>query len=150
MKLRIHGPLISLVCILLSAPGADALASSPLLGTWKLDTSKLSLPAGGMPPKSVLLTVTAAGAPRWKIVFQTVNADGTARRAEANFPLDGTPAVVSDTARAEVNAVSVTCPNDRTMVWGTSSKGRPTDTHVFTVSESGQDETETVGADDAA
>lgn len=143
MRCRIHGPVVVLMCILSSTECAHALPPSPLLGVWKLDTARLALPPRARPPKSVLLTVAASGEKRLTVVIRTINADGSARRAESSFKLDGTATSVSDTA-GEMTTVSVTCPNDRTMIWATSINGHPTDTHVFTLSQNGLEETETI------
>ena len=143
MRPSSYGPVFLLMCVFSSTESAHALPPSPLLGSWKLDISRLSFPRRAKPPRSVLLTVAASGVGRWTVVIRTVNADGSARRAESSFNLDGTPTLVSDTA-GEGTAVSVTCPNQRTMIWATAVNGHPADAHVFTVSQSGLEETETI------
>jgi hypothetical protein len=117
---------------------------SPLLGVWMLDVSKVPLPPGAKPPLSVTLTLRDLDDSRWNMVIDTVNADGSRRHAESTFRLDGAPAAVSDSAGAEVDTASITCPNASTMVIGATTGGQLSTTRVFTVSADGRHETETI------
>jgi len=142
---RYLGALVLLVLVIVAEPGgAKPPKHSPLLGTWKLDTSKLPIPPGAKPPRSVTLVVSDVGDGRWKTVIDTVNADGTMRHAQATYPLDGTPASVSDTMGGEVDTVSVTRPGASVLVIGATLAGNLSTARVFTVSPDGQHQTETI------
>jgi hypothetical protein len=128
----------------IASAGAETPTTSPLLGIWKLDVSKLPLPPGAKPPRSVTLVVAEVGQGRWKTTIDTVNADGTTRHSEATYGIDGTPAAVSDSMGGEVDTVSITRPTPSTLIMGTTLGGNLGTTRVFTVLPDGRHQTETV------
>lgn len=134
----------ALMGVLMSTAVGAATHDSPLLGVWVLDVSKLPLPPGAKPPRSVTLTLRDLDDSRWSMAIDTVNADGSRRHTASTFRLDGTPAAVSDTAGGEVDTASITCPNASTMVIGATSAEQLSTTRVFTVSPDGRHETETI------
>ncbi len=134
---------ICLAALLQSAAAqADSAPASGLLGRWALDIAKLPRPLGATPPKSVTLTFIDQGASHWKTTIDTVNADGSAIHAESTYGLDGTVAPV--TGSFDVDMVSVVRPEANVLVMGTSLKGRPGNTRLFTVSPDGKSQTETI------
>lgn len=138
---------ITVLAALAAAAGSAQAAApqrSPLLGVWRLEVSRLPLPRGVRGPRSVTLVVSTVGQGRWKTTIDTVNADGTARRAQATYRTDGTPAAVADTMGGEVDTVSITCPNPSTLVMGATLRGHWSTTRVFTVAPGGKHQTETI------
>jgi hypothetical protein len=128
----------------IASSGAETPTSSLLLGIWKLEVSKLPLPPGANPPRSVTLVLADVGQGQWRTTIDTVNADGTTRHAEATYRIDGTPAAVSDTVGGEVDTVSITCPTPSTLIMGTTLGGNLGTIRVFTVLPDGRHQTETV------
>jgi hypothetical protein len=120
----------------------NAVPLSPLLGAWQLDISKLPLPPGATPPKSVTLTVVEESPGQWKTMIDTVNADGTAIHAQSIYTLDGKPAPVSGSS--DVDVVSVTSPEPSILIMGTSQAGKPSNTRIFTVTLDGKTQIETI------
>jgi len=121
---------------------AESGAPSKLLGRWTLDISKLPLPPGATPPRSVTLTVAEHGQDKWKTTIDTVNADGSTIRAEATYPLDGQRAPVAGSL--DVDTIAVARPEADVLVMATSRNGRPSNTRIFTVSPDGKAQTETI------
>ena len=124
--------------------GVNAAERSKLIGVWNLDVSKLPLPPGGIPPRSVTLRVADVGGGKWQTTIDTVNADGTKLHAESSYSLDGVPAPV--TGAMDADTVSVTCPDADTLVMGAGKRGALATVRVFTVSADGKHQTETIVA----
>jgi hypothetical protein len=118
---------------------AHAAAPTELVGQWAVDVTKLPVPT---PPRSVVLTLSDAGNGSLRMTFDTVGPDGAASHAEATFKTDGTPAKVQGSL--DVDTVSVTLPNRRSMTMGAGMAGRPSNSRAFTLSDDGKRMTETI------
>jgi hypothetical protein len=103
-----------------------------LLGTWKVDLTKLQLPN---PPKSVMLTLeeAAEGAYRMTVVIEAP--DGTKSTAEGTVKPDGSATQV--TGSEDLDTISMTMPSRKILVMGASLAGHPASTRVFSLSDDG-------------
>ncbi len=115
---------------------------SKLLGSWLINVSKLPVPSGGAAPKSVNLTIADDHDGKWTMTIDVVDQSGKRIHQELEFTTDGKPAPVAGSV--DVDTVSVTCPDVRTMVMATSKNKLPSNTRIFSVSETGTVLTETI------
>nr|NUR37732.1 hypothetical protein [Sphingomonas sp.] len=125
-----------------SAPAfAQASNTSPLLGTWAVDVSRLPVPPEAR-PKSVTFTFSDVGGGKWMTEVEILGGDGSERHMRSTYALDGTPAPIQgDTAEADVGAVKLPAPN--VMVLELGKNGGPASTRVYTVAPSGKTMIET-------
>ena len=125
-----HGPAV-----------AQTAPTSPLLGSWAVDVSRLAMPPQAR-PKSVTITFGDAGGGKWTTTVDILGADGSERHMTSTYALDGTPsAVQGDTAEADVGAVKIPAPN--VMVLELARGGVPASTRVYTVAPDGKTMVET-------
>ena len=111
---------------------ASASSQSPLLGSWAVDVSRLSMPPQAR-PKSVTITFSDAGGGKWSTKVDILGGDGSRRHMSSTYLLDGTASPIDgDTAEADVAAVKVPLPN--VMVLELGRRGIPASTRVYTVS----------------
>lgn len=126
-----------------AAPAADANtpASSPLLGRWAVDVSRLPMPPAAR-PKSVTLAFADAGGGKWSVNVEIVDAEGAKIRTVSTYPLDGTVATVQgSTIEADTGAMKTPTPN--VLVLGLGKAGMPASTRVYTIAADGNSMTET-------
>jgi hypothetical protein len=127
----------------LSFVGTDpALAAEKhlLVGTWVVDVSRLNQPD---PPASVTMTLTEAGGGDYIMTFDIVAQDGSKLRlgGERATPGGGPVAIQNG---GDVDIVTFTMPNRRTLVMGAGLAGRPSHTRVWTLTDDGKEMTETI------
>ena len=127
------------VGLFMTAAPISAAGKHLLLGTWDVDISKLSQPN---PPKAVTIVLEEVGDGRYKMSVDIVGQDGTKSHGEGTFKPDGTPSPA--VGSADVDVVSITMPNKRTLVLGAAFKGHPSNTRVFSLSDDGRHMIETV------
>ncbi len=105
--------------------------TSPLLGTWAVDVSRLPMPRQAR-PKSVTITFIDAGGGKWRTKVDIIGGDGSERHMSSTYLLDGTASPIEgDTAEADVGAVKLPLAN--VMVMELSRRGIPASTRVYTV-----------------
>jgi hypothetical protein len=114
--------------------GETALAqvhrASPLLGSWAVDVSRLTI------------TFSDAGGGKWTAKVDILGGDGSERHMTSTYALDGTPAgIQGDTTEADVGAVKTPAPN--VMVLELAKGGVPASTRVYTVAPDGKTMIET-------
>ena len=68
-----------------------ASATSPLLGSWSVDTTKLPMPPEAR-PKSVTMTFSEAGAGKWRTNVDIRGGEGSVRQMTSTYALDGSAA----------------------------------------------------------
>ena len=123
---------------------AQAVEGSLLLGTWHVDVKKLPVP---QPPKDVTLTLTQVAQGEIRMTIDVTNTDGTVIHSESTFKTDGSASPVQGSL--DVDTVSVTLPNRRTLIMGTGMKGHPSNTRVFALSDNSRQMTENIVSHDA-
>ena len=131
--------MILVAAIVFRTHSVHAADISPILGVWHVDVSRLPIP---QPTKSVTLKVVAIGNDTWRMDIDTLNQDGAIIHADATFMLDGSPTQV--TGSLDIDVVSITLPNARTLVMGTSLTGRWSNMRVFSLSDNNKQMTETI------
>jgi len=126
---------------LLGAARADAARSSPLLGTWAVDVSRLPVPPQAR-PKSVMIEFGESPTGKWTTQVDIISGDGSKRHIASTYVPDGTPASIEgDTAEADTAAVKL--PAENVMVLALGKAGTPASTRIYTVSPNGAEMTET-------
>ncbi len=126
-----------------TAPAAQA-EGSLLLGTRHVDVTKLPVP---QPPKGGTLNLTQVVPGEMKMTIDVTNTDGTVIHSESTFKTDGSASPVQGSL--DVDTVSVTLPNRRTLIMGTGMKGHPSNTRVFALSDDSRQITENIVSHDA-
>lgn len=124
-----------------SAASSDAAAQpSPLVGTWRLDVSRI--PAEER-PQSVTMQFDRTGDGRWTSRVDIVAADGARSTAESTAAADGVAVPVSGTM-AFIDTVSLRQPAPATLVMTLGKNSAPVSTRVYTVQKDRRTMTETI------
>jgi hypothetical protein len=112
-----------------------------LLGTWNVDVSKLEQ---ADPPASVTMVFADAGGGRYSLSFDIVTRDGQHIHAGNNstFKPDGSLVSVPDSY--ELDLVTFSMPNSRTLVMGGALAGHPSHTRIWSLSDDGKSMIETI------
>jgi hypothetical protein len=132
---------------LVAAPLASAdaapthAAASPLLGSWSLDTSRLSMPPEQR-PKSVSFTFGDAGGDRWITQVDIVYASGEKSHSVSTAALDGTYAVIENSPEADHVALERPAPN--VLVMALQKDGVLVSTRIYSVTPDDRNLVETV------
>lgn len=111
-----------------------------LVGTWVVDVSRLNQPD---PPASVTMTLTEAGGGDYIMTFDIVTQDGSKLRLGGERATPGSGPVAIQNG-GDVDIVTFTMPNRRTLVMGAGLAGRPSHTRVWTLTDDGKEMTETI------
>ena len=119
---------------------AQPVASSPLLGVWAVDVSKLPIPQEQR-PKSVTFTFNDTGGGKWSTLVDIVAPDGSATHGVATYVRDGTSWPVQGSPEADASAVMT--PKSDVLVMALSKGGVPGSIRVYTVAADGKSMTET-------
>jgi len=119
---------------------AQAAADTPVLGSWALDTSRMSM-APEARPKRVTIRFIDAGAGKWTTHVDIVGADGGESHSSSTGMLDGSPTAVQGSPEADVAALKLPAPNVLVLVL--SKGGVPGSTRIYSVAPDGQHLTET-------
>lgn len=114
--------------------------SSPLLGTWLLDTSRLPMPPEQR-PKDVRFTFADRGAD-WVTHVDIVYAPGNEVHSVSTAALDGTYAVIKDSPEADHVAMSQPAPG--VLVMALQQNGVLVSTRIYVVSTDNRQLVETV------
>lgn len=110
-----------------------------LLGTWKVDVSKLNTPD---PPASVTMVLAEAGSGSFTMTIDIVTRDGKTIHNGGEFKPDGSLNTVSGSG--ELDVATFAMPNRRSLVMGAALAGHPSHTRVWTLSDDGTYMTETI------
>jgi hypothetical protein len=133
---------------IVQASPAPAQSTSPLLGSWAVDVSRLPVPPEAR-PKSVTFTFSDAGGGKWTTKVDILGGDGSERHMSSTCALDGTAAAIEgDMSEADVAAIKLPQPN--VMVLELGKNGMTASTRVYTVAPDGRTMTETaayIGSD---
>jgi hypothetical protein len=111
-----------------------------LVGTWVVDVSRLDQPD---PPVSVTMNLREAGGGTYVLTFDIVNRDGSVLHLGGESATPGGEAVPVKNG-GDVDIVTFTMPNRRTLVMGAGLAGRPSHTRVWALSDDGKQMTETI------
>lgn len=120
---------------------AEAPAASPLLGSWAVDTARLTMPPEAR-PKSVTITYSDVGGGKWKTNVAVVLPDGKSVKATSIYVPDGSAVPVEGHFEADTAATRL--PEPGVMVTALARGGVPGSMRTYTVSADGQTMTETV------
>jgi hypothetical protein len=127
------------------AQGAPAVAAplstSPLVGTWALEVSRMTIPPNQR-PKSVTIKFSDAGDDRLTTQVEILGGDGSAIHASSTCPLDGTPTAAT-VVGPEGDKVSVMTPAPNVLVMALSKDGKARSIRTFTVAPDGRSLSET-------
>lgn len=126
-----------------AAAHADAPTSSPLLGSWAVDVSRIPKPPQER-PKSVTLTFDQAANGKWSIKADILEQGGGTLHAEGAAALDGRATPVKSSFEADTMALQSPAPNVLVMMLAKDRSGAST--RVYTVAPDGRSMTETVAA----
>lgn len=113
---------------------------SPLLGTWAVDTSRLTMPPEARPQR-VTVTFSPADAGRLSTRVDVVGPDGMRMYAEGVTALDGTPSPVQ--GNLEADTAAATMPTPTVLVMQLSRGHVPGSTRIYTLASDGASMTET-------
>ena len=120
---------------------AETPSTSPLLGSWAVDTSRLTMPPEAR-PKSVTITYSDVGGGKWKTNVEVVLPDGKAVQAVSTYIPDGSPVPVEGNFEADMAATRL--PEPGVMVTALARGGIPGSMRTYTVAADGKTMTETV------
>ena len=141
MKNAFYPILFAVVAIQGAPVFAEASSTSPLLGSWAVDTAKLATPPAER-PKSVTITYSDAGAGKWRTKVDVVLPDGKAVQAISTYVPDGTATPVEGNLEADMAATRL--PEPGVMVTALARGGQPGSMRTYTVAPDGKTMTETV------
>lgn len=135
--LRRRGLSIALFTVVL---GSSAIASAGephrLVGTWAVDVSRIDQPN---PPKSVTLTLVAADAGAYRMSVDIEAPDGQVIHAESESAVKPDGTAVRVQGSQDVDVVTVSMPNSRTLVMGGGFQGHPSSSRVWTLADDGKE-----------
>ena len=135
--LRRHAITFSLsMAALASSALVSAADSHKLVGTWVVDLSRLDQPDK---PKSVTLTLQPADAGAYKMTVDIETPDGQIMHAEAESPVKPDGTAVRVKGSQDVDVVTTSMPNSRTLVMGGGFQGHPSSSRVWTLSDDGKE-----------
>ncbi|WP_447728586.1 hypothetical protein [Sphingomonas koreensis] len=134
------GTLLLVVTMPMAPAVAQPASSSPLLGSWAVDLSRLPMPPEAR-PKSVTITYSDAGGGKWRTNVDVVRQDGSKDHATGTHALDGTPAPVTGNFEADTTAARL--PEANVMIMALAKGGIPASTRIYTVAPDGRTMTET-------
>ena len=105
-------------------------ATSPLLGSWSLDISRLPMPPEQR-PKSVRFTFENAGSEKWTVHVDIVYAPGQEVHSVSTGALDGTAAIVANSPEADTVSMKQPAPN--VLVMALQKGGVLVSTRIYSV-----------------
>ena len=123
---------------------ARQVPESLLLGSWAVDLSRLPIPPEAR-PKSVTFSFDEASKDKWIIRVEILGGDGSERRMESTYALDGTASpILGDRVEADTGAVKMPAPN--VLILGLGKGGIPASTRVYVVAPDGKTMIETASS----
>jgi hypothetical protein len=137
--------LAAMLLAVLLVPCASALAgpleSSPLIGSWAVDVSRLPIPPQAR-PRSVTITFAATAGGTLTTHVDIVDGGGVESRAAGTSMLDGKPTPVTGSDEADISSAEMPVPN--VLVLSLGKGGIPASTRVYAVAADGKTMIETV------
>jgi len=134
-------PIVLLVGLMRSEPAvSQSRNSSPLIGSWAVDVSRLPMPPEGR-PKSAIITFSDDGAGRWLTKVDIVYANGSENHSTGTATLDGKSSAVKGSDEADTAAFKMPAPN--VLIMALAEGGVPASTRIYTVSADGRSLIET-------
>lgn len=115
-------------------------ATSPLLGSWQLDTSRMPVPPQQR-PKSVQFTFGDAGEGKLSVHVDIVYAPGNEAHSASIAKLDGTPTTIENSAEADTGSMKQPAPN--VLVMALQKDGVLVSTRIYSVLPDGEHLVET-------
>ena len=112
-----------------SLPARQA-ASSPLLGRWSVDVSRLPIPPEAR-PRSVTIAFGETDARRWTMAVDIVDAGGNGIHSIGTAALDGTATRVEGSPEADTAAFKM--PEPGVLVLALAKDGLPASTRIYAV-----------------
>ena len=141
MKIAFY-PMLLAAATMHGAPAfAETPSASPLLGSWAVDTTRLTMPPEAR-PKSVTIIYSDVGGGKWKTNVEVVLPDGKTVGATSTYVPDGSPVPVEGHFEADTAATRL--PEPGVMVTALARGGVPGSMRTYTVSADGKAMTETV------
>jgi hypothetical protein len=134
MSQRLGAAIALAVSALVASAVAFAAKPHALAGPWVVDVSRIEQPN---PPKSVTMTLAEADAGTFEMSIAIETPDGQIMHAGGVFKPDGTAVRVQGSM--DVDVVSMTMPNSRTLVMGGGFGGKPTSSRVWTLADDGKE-----------
>lgn len=138
---KLFYPILLAAATMHGAPAAAGTPPSPLIGSWAVDTARLTMPAEAR-PKSVTITYSDAGGGKWKTKVEVVLPDGKVVQATSTYVPDGSAVPVEGNFEADMAATRL--PEPGVMVTALARGGIPGSMRTYTVSPDGDAMTETV------
>lgn len=123
-----------------TAAPSQNLATSTLLGTWSLDTSRMAMPPEQR-PKSVRFTFGDAGDSKLAMHVDIVYAPGNEVHSAGTSTLDGTPSAVKNSPEADTASFRLPAPN--VLIMALQRKGVLVSTRIYSVMPDDRSLTET-------
>jgi hypothetical protein len=115
-------------------------ATSPLIGSWSVDVTRLPIPPAAR-PKSVTITFGDAGDDKRSVVVSIVDAAGKETKAASTYTLDGKPIPLTGTAEADTGALKAPSPD--VLILALSKNGNGASTRIYAVQPNGKEMVET-------
>ncbi|MBX7481522.1 helix-turn-helix domain-containing protein [Qipengyuania qiaonensis] len=119
---------------------AEAMGTSPLVGRWSLDVSRIPPEER---PQSVTIEFDTSPDGKWTTHVEIVDPDGTRRYAESTARPDGVSVPLTGNM-AFIDTGSLRHPEANTLVVTLGKAGKPVSTRVYTVADDRQSMTETI------
>jgi hypothetical protein len=134
MSHRLRSSIALAAVALVSSALAFAAQRHELAGTWVVDVSRIEQPN---PPKSVTMTLTEEDAGTYRMSIDIESPDGKIMHAGGTFKPDGNAVRVQGSM--DVDVVSMTMPNSRTLVMAGGFGGKPASSRVWTLADDGKE-----------
>jgi len=138
---KLFYPILLAAAAMHGAPAVAGTPPSPLIGSWAVDTARLTMPPEAR-PKSVTITYSDAGGGKWKTKVEVVLPDGKVVQATSTYVPDGSVVPVEGNFEADMAATRL--PEPGVMVTALARGGIPGSMRTYTVSADGDAMTETV------
>jgi hypothetical protein len=119
--------------VLFSSTFASAAEPHALTGTWVVDVSRINQPN---PPKSVTMTFAEADGGAYSMSIDIEAHDGKIMHAGSVVKPDGKSVRVQGSM--DVDVVTISVPNSRTLVMGGGFQGHPSSSRVWTLADDGK------------
>lgn len=130
MKTKMHWLLSTAMFCCATSAAAGSPDTSPLVGRWALDVSKLAMPPDAR-PRSVTMEFRDAGDGKWTTQVVIVHPSGEQMHAETSLSLDGSPGRIGGNYWADVSAVKM--PASNVLVMQLADDGKPASTRIYSV-----------------
>ena len=114
--------------------------SSPLIGSWAVDVSRLPIPPEAR-PKSVTISSSDAGEDALTMNVKIIDAAGAEISSAGTGTLDGKATSVAGSPEADLSAMKMPAPG--VLVLALSKGGVPASTRIYAVADDGRTMVET-------